>query len=431
MVAGAGPVLLAPPGEPARSSLGGDRPSLPRRDSSFRHGHKRSLAGSFRDNGCQLRRVQTVKHTRARETSLPAAEAPAPTGLFGGWIRFWFAPINPIALHAVRVAVGLAFLAWLLPLAGQHSAFFGPDGWFDLRAYREAAALDGGSPKPIGWSLLYLAGGNPAAFTSLYWSSIGVLALFTLGIWPRLTSVLTWAIVLSFVANPATDIEAYTLFVPLATYVMVGYLLLGQSARGLSLASRLFGSVRLLRRDPILSRPSSGANLALRLLQIHLAILIVTSGLHKLQFGDWWSGVGLWYPLYPPLQLTAQALREAAEKPVAWYTCLSIATYVALACQIFFPAFAWRPRAWIFVPLGALVGCVATAVLYGDPLFGTALLAGSVAFVPQSAWQWLGARFKLTSDIAGREMATEKTGARRQTPDPRPSFPVEAGARRP
>ena len=50
------------------------------------------------------------------------------------------------------------------------------------------------------------------------------------------------------------------------------------------------------------SSPSIAANLTVRLVQVHFAIVLVVSGLHKLQFGDWWSGVAWWYPLNPPFE---------------------------------------------------------------------------------------------------------------------------------
>ena len=52
------------------------------------------------------------------------------------------------------------------------------------------------------WSLLYMTASNPALLTVIYWSTIGVLVLFTLGIATRVTAVLTWVLLASFVNNP-------------------------------------------------------------------------------------------------------------------------------------------------------------------------------------------------------------------------------------
>src|SRR5581483_7045240 len=91
-------------------------------------------------------------------------------------------PNDPIGLHALRLLAGLLFLLWLLPLAGQRAAFFGLNGWFDVEAFKEAVRLPGGAPAAIpSWSLCYL-GTSPALLDAIYWSSIAILVLFTLGV---------------------------------------------------------------------------------------------------------------------------------------------------------------------------------------------------------------------------------------------------------
>lgn len=319
-------------------------------------------------------------------------------GIIGAWARFWFLPINPLALHAVRIAAGLAFLVWLLPIAGHAAAFYGPDGWVDLQAYQELGELSDGPT--IGWSIFYLAGTSSAMTVVLYWFCILAIVLFTLGVWPRLTGVLTWLAVLSFTANPLLTIDAHSLYVLLATYLMLGYLLLGQESSQLSAAARVLGPVHPLRGDAELSRPSIGPRIALRILQLHLALAIMISGIHKLQFPVWLSGDAFWYALNPALEATEASLRKHADHPTAYLTWIGLAAYAALAWQILFPVFAWRRLGWALVPIGGLVSCVAMPILYGDPMYGTALLAGSAAFVPVSVWERVAARMKR---LVGRE----------------------------
>ena len=150
--------------------------------------------------------------------SKPALDAPAPAGDrptaelppsgagFGaGWSRFWFTPADPSALHAVRVLAGLLFLFWLLPFAGNVEAFFSFQGWFDAKGYREMSRELGrfqvsNSPFNFGWSLLYAIGDDVNLVKAVYWGTIGVLVLFTLGFAPRITAVLTWVLIVSFVS---------------------------------------------------------------------------------------------------------------------------------------------------------------------------------------------------------------------------------------
>jgi hypothetical protein len=293
-------------------------------------------------------------------------------------------------LHIVRLAAGLVFLAWLLPVAGHADALFGLNGWFDRQAYHEAARIPGGPPQPFTWSLLYLCGSNAVLVTAVTWCSVAVLLLFTAGLWTRLTAILTWLIVASFTASPVLGSDADALLLILAFYLMVGYGLLGWSNREQGLAARILGA-----RDTFLlgwlrkpQRKSVAANVALRLLQVHLAIVMVTSGLHKLQFSDWWAGLALWYPMHPVMEMTPETVDAPSRSS---FMLLSLAAYALLAWQISFPAFAWRPRWRSLLLGGALIGGLGCAFLYPLPAFGPALIASSLSFVSPAEWyRWFG-----------------------------------------
>lgn len=319
--------------------------------------------------------------------SLPPA--PAPAAPRRSWAAFWFTPADPTGLHVLRVLAGLLFLAWLLPFAGQVGAFFGPQGWFDLTAYHEWAEFRDAAPAPLGWSALYLCGPSPALLRAAYWLSVAVLALFTLGVATRVTAVLAWVIVVSFAANPVISYDGDPLLGILAFYLMVGYLLLGLWDGGRSLWSRLLGPADawLFARRPEGGRtPSYAANLAVRLIQVHFALVLVVGGLHKLQFGDWWAGSALWYPLHPPSGVTAAALRGYAGWGAFYLQLLSLAGYLALAWQIGFPLFAWRRR-WRPVLLGgALAGWLGSAFVYRLPLFGPVLAIACLSYLTPAEW---------------------------------------------
>ncbi|MEZ6076883.1 MAG: hypothetical protein R3C56_14825 [Pirellulaceae bacterium] len=226
------------------------------------------------------------------------------------WRDFWFRAIDPLGLHAIRVLAGVLFIAWLLPLLGNSQALFGLEGWFDQQAYRQAARLRVEERPQFGWSILYLCGSNPLLLKGRA-AAIVVFSLFTLGIATRLTAIASWAMVISFSSNPAFGYDADGLLVLLAFYLMVGYIFLNQTQSNQTIAARYLGSreqiVFFKRTDlakAVEPQRSVAANMALRMMQVHWGLLIVSGGLHKLQFGDWWAGVALWYPLYPPLTTT-------------------------------------------------------------------------------------------------------------------------------
>ncbi|MCS6850497.1 MAG: hypothetical protein NZ700_04925 [Gemmataceae bacterium] len=322
-------------------------------------------------------------------------------GFVAAWVRFWFQPIDPIGLHVVRIGSGFLFLLWLLPLAGDLNGLFGLGGWFDRQAYAEAARLADnpmGQTSPVAlltWSLIYLVGDSPFWLAVLYWTTIVVVVMLTLGVATRLTAVLTWVTVTSFTsANPAIAFDADIFLNVFAWYVMVGYLLFGLRGREPTWRQWLLGPTDawLLGRSEEGRRPSVAANLALRLLQVHFAIIVVTTGLHKLQFGDWWSGTALWYAVVPPFQATVADAVQLRDRRESVLMILSLSAYVILAWQLTFPWFAWRRRWRPLLLLGGVVGLLGTVFVFRYPIFGPALVIGGASYATPEEWNtWLAA----------------------------------------
>jgi hypothetical protein len=127
---------------------------------------------------------------------------------------------------------------------------------------------------------------------------------------------------------------------------------------------------------------------ALRLLQVHFAIVMVTSGLHKLQAQEWWIGAGLWYWMYPPLETTVQEVNAIAPYREFYQVLYSAMGYAVLAWQLGFPLFAWK-RGWWRVLLigGAAVGWLGNVFIYRLPVFGPAMFVCCLAFVSPEGWR--------------------------------------------
>ena len=316
---------------------------------------------------------------------------------FAAWTKFWFTPTDPVALSVPRVLGGLIFLYWLLPFAGDPQAFFGLNGWYDARAYAETSRLTELPPHLFSWSSAYWCRNNPTLLVAIYWFSLAAIGLFTLGLATRLTSVLTWAAVVSFTANPAVAYDADPLMQMLAFYLMFGYLFLGlrtpgQSKLALVLGPTretwLFGGLWPRRRDAL--PPSIASNLALRLLQVHFAIAMVAIGLHKLQVGAWWSGLAPWFYLHPPFHSTLSEIRTYAPPNAESYlNVFSLTTYAVLAWQIGFPVFAWRMWLRPLLLGGAAIGWLMTALGLHMPLVGPILFVLCLAYVTPREWRWV------------------------------------------
>jgi hypothetical protein len=361
----------------------------------------------------------------------------------GAWTRFWFAPIAPTGLAWIRCLAAAVFLIWLVPVTAERHALFGLDGYFDVTAHKEASKLPELAKPPINWSLLYAFGSSAALFDVFWWGSIAVLVLFALGVATRITAVLTWLIVVSFLASPASHPDTdYVLVLP-AFYLMLAYLALGQWSWSLSPVERLIGprgtSVFALLRGHEYDRPPShAANLTLRLMQVHFAILVVTSGLHKLQVDHWWAGVAYWFPMHPPLKTDLARLQADRLHGDALLLVLTLTGYFALAWQLTFPLFAWRKaapavpvrsQATISPPLmllgfvwrhrtrvlllgGGLVGALGAIFLWDEPTFGPVYALGCLTFLTPSEWQWLTDRiarpFVRREESAGQSPLAER-----------------------
>jgi len=329
---------------------------------------------------------------------MPSASEPRKS-LLGSWTDFWFSRTDPIGLHLIRFCSGVLFFFWLASLAGYQVELFGMYGWFDRQAYKDAAKQqDQPIPEGISWSLIYSLGKDTRLINAFYGVSLGIFALFALGIATRLTAPLTWVILCSFLASPATLYEADYLLVILGFYLMLGYVLLGLWSGRRSWLTWLFGSsdslfwktIRRLVRGEQAGPACYSANLALRLLQVHFALVIVVSALHKLQYGDWWGGMAFFYPLHPPLETTQEQIRAEAASAANWFFFLSLGQYLMLVWQLAFPLFAWR-RAWRPVLVGgAILGWVGSAYLYKLPLFGPIFLIACLSFVTPEEWHSFG-----------------------------------------
>lgn len=364
-----------------------------------------------------------LKNSRSIATAAKAGESPR---LLQRWIDFWFSPVHPVELHTLRFLAGLLFAFWVLSMAGNQTAFFGLRGWVDRDSARELAKafvqdgrdLEGGANVPEAfrwgsWSAFYLFRSNPAWVNILYWISIVVFLLFAVGLWTRITSVLTWVLVVSFVANPLTRLDAEPLLGMLAFYLMIGYLLLGQWSQHVSLYDRILGSNQTLLFGRGEQPLSVAANVAIRLLQVHFALAVVVSGLHKLQIGDWWSGVAFWYPLHPPFQTTLESLRAERANAASTFFFLSLAQYLMLAWQLSFPFFAWR-KSWRIVLLGgSLIGWIGCIAIYKQPLFGPIYCIGVLSYLTPAEWLGICDKVKAAGYwVIGRGPAISPSPAR-------------------
>ncbi len=213
-----------------------------------------------------------------------------------GWNRFWFVRRDPLALSVMRICVGLLALYAHLTYTPDLARFFGADGLLPMSAVEELRGSDRFGPTYLEFFTTRgeLWGAHAAGAV--------VLLLFTAGVFTRVTSVLALVVVLSYVhRGPMLTSQ----FEPILTMFMC-YLCLVPSGAYLSVDRRL-ALARDARRTAYerathpLRTESVLANIATRLMQIHLSAIYFVMALAKLSGSDvWWTGTAMWWIVTKP-----------------------------------------------------------------------------------------------------------------------------------
>jgi predicted DCC family thiol-disulfide oxidoreductase YuxK len=313
---------------------------------------------------------------------------------WAAWDRFAFAPADPTPLGVVRIASGaLAF--WCLFVYGLDlRAYLGSDGWMSPEAVRQA--LQG---KPAAWSFWPLV---PDGLLRPAWvACLVVLALFTVGLWSRVTAALAWAIVVSTSRRAPAALYGFDQIV--ATWLL--YLAAtGASGQAVSL-DRFLARVRRNRAEVArrvksgawsapsgVPEPSVSANIARRLIQCHLVLIYGMAALAKFQGRVWWAGDAFWGTV---------AAGEFRLFDLTWLAAypglIQFCTHAGLALELSYPVLVWvRPIRPLM--MAAIVAMhIGIGLTLGLTEFSLAMIAGNVAFC-SGPW--------LRSLVAGREPRT-------------------------
>ena len=302
-----------------------------------------------------------------------------------GWNAFFFSAADPTPVGLIRIMAGmLAF--WSLFVFGLDlHDYFGSSGWAEPSVIR-------GLERPLSWSFWFLV---PDGLLRPVWCGcLVVMVCFTLGIFSRLTAVLSWVIVVSTVRR-----------VPIALYgfdqVLSALLLYlaatGASGQAVSLdrfrrrwrQARSRAAIRRSPRhnsgprlpigpdEPAIPPPSVSANLALRLIQIHLVLIYGMAGLAKLQGPSWWTGTALWKTM-----ATGEFAGFDFTPLAAWPLLVNALSHGSLALELLYPVLVWvkivRP---LMLAAAAMLHVGISVMSPGLAEFGLAMLVGNLAFV--------------------------------------------------
>jgi hypothetical protein len=130
--------------------------------------------------------------------------------------------------------------------------------------------------------------------------------------------------------------------------------------------------------DEPLSVPRSWtANLAIRLIQIHMCIIYLFAGMAKLTGLAWWDGTALWMA-FGNMEYQSMDMTWIANHPIL----INVMTHVTLFWEISYWALVWSRLTRPVVLLLAIPLHLGIAICLGMITFGLIMLVGNMAFLP-------------------------------------------------
>lgn len=280
----------------------------------------------------------------------------------GAWDRFWFTPVDPAPLCAIRVLTGLLLLWTHLVWSFDLSAFFGSEGWLPPDLYGPL------HERRIAWSYFDML--NAAWLRWLvHVVNLVFFLLLTVGLFSRVAAFWSFFAALNYAlhVSPGAFFGLDKINCLLAMYVMLGP------------CGARYSLDRLRRErggDPSPPAPSWTANLALRLIQTHLCVVYLFSGLGKLQGVRWWDGTATWFSVanveYRSLDMTWLS---------DWLWLVDLLTHATVFLELFYCCLIWSglARPWVLLAAISMHGFIGLAM--GMPEFAAAMITANFAFV--------------------------------------------------
>jgi len=291
-----------------------------------------------------------------------------------GWNHFWFEPSDAHSLSVLRILTGLVALYLHVALLGQVVELFGPRGMLPAEVVGQLA------PQRYAFSLYTLVASS-AMIVAIHVAGAIILGLFTVGLYTRVTSILSLVVMLSlFHRAPMLTSQAE----PVVAMVLL-YLCLGPCGAYYSL-DRLFANRRRARQiaaeeidpeTPPDPPPSWTATVSTRLIQVHLVALYVVLGLAKVSGVTWWDGTAAWWLLARP---------DARPLDLTWLSrfpkLVNFWTHAIVLVELAFPVLVWNRMLRPLLLGIAAVLWAGHAALTGQLAFAAMMIVAGLAFVP-------------------------------------------------
>lgn len=286
-----------------------------------------------------------------------------------GWNRFWFTPRDPATLGVIRILGGAMLLythaVWTLGLED----FMGAHPWVPRASAEFIRAAQGPEAVRWTWSLLWWCD-TPAKLWTVHAIALASFFCLTIGFQTRIASVLSFV----FCASYANRVIASQFGLDQINMMLALYLMVGPSGAAYSV-DRLIARWRA--GKPLgLPEPSIMANVAIRLIQIHMCVIYFNAGISKLQGQMWWEGSAIW---------GAVANLEYQSFDCTWLCnhpyLGAFVTHTTVIWEISFAALVWNRMLRPLVLFVAVPLHLGIAFGMGMITFGFVMLYGCMAFV--------------------------------------------------
>jgi len=279
------------------------------------------------------------------------------------WNYFWFRPEDPATLGLIRIAAGSMLFYTHLIWTKDAAAFFGADAWLS----REWASTYYNN-SPFAWTYFWEVS-SPLVLSMANIVALVVLGLYTVGLWTRATSILAFIITVSYVHR----VPGALFGLDQINGLLALYLMLGPSGAAYSLDQLIRRRHNQLYRSV---SPSIRANVAIRLIQVHMCVIYLFAGMGKLAGESWWDGTALWGALanYEYQSIDVTWLAE-------WPLTINVMTHLTLFWELSYCVLVWHRLTRPMVLVLAIPLHLGIAICMGMITFGLIMLVGNLAFV--------------------------------------------------
>jgi hypothetical protein len=344
-----------------------------------------------------------------RPVSTSSGDAPWPLSWLRGWDRFWFKPSDPTTIGLIRLCTGLVVVYVHLMYTFDLLSYVGKDGWLDtggpgtamhyLRYDLRFIAQPSGWELPSDLNSLEVGHGHyfwsiffhiqdPFWIYAAHFAIVAVMCLFAIGLWTRVTSVLTWVGAMCYLQRAPTLLFGMDTMMN----ILLLYMMIAPGGAALSVDNWL--RRRRDRAAGLGDRPSpplASATLATRLLQINFCFIYMGSGSSKLLGSAWWNGTAIWGTVansyFAPINQAwyAGILHFLASHRLLWELSMSAGCLFTLFVEIGFPFLVWS-RNWRWWMIGGSVLLhTGIGVCMGLVTFSLCMLCMVMAFIPPEA----------------------------------------------